>query len=483
MTETRLSDLARSRGLVSLPALVFVATVAATLALSRHVLTDQDPFWHIAAGNWIIEHRAVPHRDPFSYSLAGAPWIAHEWLAEVAIALIYDGLGWAGLVVMTALAFAAALALLTRYLLRQLAPIYALALVLGAWGLCLAHVHARPHVFSLPLLVFWFAALDRARARDQAPSVFLAPLMTLWANLHGGYAIGFLVAAFLGGEAVFEAPDRRRRLNAGWGWGSFLALSLLAAMLTPNGVEGLLLPLRLAQSPFALAMIAEWKSPDFQVLQPLELWMLLGLLGALTLGLRVPLPRIAMLLALLHMALTHRRFAEILGLVAPLVLASAIADRLRETGQAPAEPGGAFARPASAIGLALAAFAAAMLCAAFLRIGIVNQNQRYAPTAAVAFVQQHAISGPVFNDYEFGGYLIFSGIAPFVDGRADMYGDAFLKRYIDIAALPGILDQYHVRWTLLEVHDPRAVLLDYLPGWKRAYADDIAVVHARDGSR
>jgi hypothetical protein len=83
----------------------------------------------------------------------------------------------------------------------------------------------------------------------------------------------------------------------------------------------------------------------------------------------------------------------------------------------------------------------------------------------------------VFNDYAFGDYLIYRGIAPFVDGRADMYGDAFIKRYRQIEKLPSLLTQYGITWTLLDPDDPRVTLLDYLPGWRRAYADEIAVVH------
>ena len=395
---------------ISLALLVYLAAFLSTLALAHPVLTDQDPFWHIAAGNWIIEHGAIPHRDVFSNSMPGAPWIAHEWLAEVVIALVYDHLGWAGLVVMTGIVFAAALALLTHFLLRFLAPVYVIPLVLGAWGLCLAHLHARPHVFGLPLLVIWFALLDRKRLEERIPSLLLAAIIVLWANLHGGYMLALALAALLAGEALLDAPDRPRFMTALRGWGGFLLVALLAALITPNGIQGLMLPFTIMQSSFAGAMIGEWKSPDFQTLQPLELWMLLGLLGILSFGLRLPIARIVILFVLLHMALAHQRFA---------------------------------------------------------------------PTAAVAFVAQQQVAGAVFNDYEFGGYLIFNGIAPFVDGRADVYGDGFLRRYADVAALPDILDQYRITWTLLDPHDPRVALLDHLPGWQRIYGDDIAVVHRR----
>ena len=87
--------------------------------------------------------------------------------------------------------------------------------------------------------------------------------------------------------------------------------------------------------------------------------------------------------------------------------------------------------------------------------------------------------------YNFGGYLIFSGVEPFIDGRY-LYGDAFLKRYVEAMLLesdqlPHLLTEYGVTWTLISPNWPAVVLLDHLPGWRRLYADDIAVVHVRDG--
>jgi hypothetical protein len=458
-----------------LPAFIYVAAFLATLWAAHNVVTDQDPFWHIAVGRWILEHGAVPHRDLFSHSMPGAPWVAHEWLSEAFIALIFDHFGWAGLVVLVAAVFAAALTLLAVYLQRDLAAVPTLAATFGAWGLCLGHLHARPHVFGLPLLVIWFATLDRARAERRAPPWPMAALMALWANLHGGFVLGLALAALLAAEAIFEAPDGVR-LRTAARWGAFGALSLLAALATPNGFAGLTLPFSLARMDFALSTIGEWKSPNFQHLQPLELWLLLGLVGAMTFGLKFPLTRTAIVLALLHLALSHLRFAEALGLLAPLVLAPALAAQLPAWRS---EPAGAAAKTRHLTSLAAAAVIA-VAATAFVRIGVTNESNRFAPTAAVDFVRRQSIAGPVFNDYKFGGYLIYSGFRPFVDGRADMYGDAFLKRSFTVSELPSILAQYGVAWTLLEPEDPRAALLDRLPGWRRAYADEIAVVHLRD---
>jgi hypothetical protein len=122
-----------------------------------------------------------------------------------------------------------------------------------------------------------------------------------------------------------------------------------------------------------------------------------------------------------------------------------------------------------------------------LRGSLAQQLDAIVPKAALGAVNAHNVSGPVLNTYRFGGYLIFSGIAPFIDGRAELYGDAFIERYVEATLgvsdqLPALLDEYGITWTLLEPGSSAVRLLDYLPGWRRLYADDIAVVQVRDGA-
>jgi hypothetical protein len=246
-----------------------------------------------------------------------------------------------------------------------------------------------------------------------------------------------------------------------------------------------LLPINLARMS-ALGLINEWQSPNFQQFQPLEVWIMAFLLAALSGGWRLPPTRLLMLLLLLHMALRHGRYAELLGFVAPLLLAPALGPQLA------ARSGGrqvsfldrsiaALAKPAGPRGFALAGAMALGLSAVVLRGAIDRGGDAITPAAALAAVAEHHVEGPVFNDYAFGGYLIFAGIKPFIDGRY-VYGDAFIKRYaaavsVSSDELPQLLAEYHIAWTLLGANTPAVVLLDHLPGWQRLYADGVAVVH------
>src|SRR5262249_24954793 len=150
----------------------------------------------------------------------------------------------------------------------------------------------------------------------------------LWANLHGGFMFGLVFAALLAGEAVLTAADWRARMAAARGWGVFCGAALVAALVTPLGIEGLLLPLRLHRMGVAASVLEEWRSPNFQVFQPLEVWIIFVLFAALSLGWRLPLTRVGIVLLLVHMALQHGRHGELLGFVAPLLLAPALAQQL-----------------------------------------------------------------------------------------------------------------------------------------------------------
>jgi len=458
------------------PALVALVVITATFAAAGRVLSDPDTLLHVAVGRWILAHGAVPSQDVFSYSAFGRPWVAHEWLSEVLLAVLYDAFGWAGPVAATALAFAAALAILARSLGRRLAPAHALIGVVFAAGLSYAHLLARPHVLAWPLLVAWVALIVRARDEGRAPPPYAALLMVLWANLHGGFVVGLGLLAFFAAEALFEAPDLRAVRRVGLEWGAFLTLALAASLATPNGLDGWLLPFRLARMDFALSTIQEWRSVDFQSPQALEPWLMLVLFGAAGLGLRLPLTRLVLLLALLHLALRHQRNGEILGFVSPLIAASALAPQLRALASPDRANGEGPAARLAAIGLLVVGLGFAVYDVGWARLAPPP-----APRDALAYVRAHAIDGPVYNDVNFGGYLVFAGVPPFVDGRADLYGDAFLRRNAALGEFAALANAYRFTWAMVGPRNPHVALLDVLPDWKRVYADDQAIVYVRLG--
>lgn len=450
------------------------------LGVGARLLNDPDTFWHIAVGRWIIGHGAWPSADPFSFTMAGMHWIAKEWLSQLIFAEAFGLGGWTGVVVVAAAAIAIAFALLTYALLDELPPIPVLILVTGAFVLAAPHLLARPHALALPVMLAFVAGLVRASDSGKAPPLALAVLMAAWANLHGGFTLGLLLIVPSAVEVVWQAPaDDRRRLALGWL--RFAVLALAAACVTPYGPESILVTQRVLGLGPALTLISEWQPQDFGRIEPFEVVMLAAIGFALLRGIALPPLRALVLIGLLHLALAHVRNAELLGLLAPLYLARPLAVAL--------DPAASVSR-STPYGLGPRAFLlgfAGLVIAAILELSLgppMRPNPAYTPSAAVATLKQSKVE-KVLNDYEFGGYLIAEGIAPFIDSRAELYGGDFLTRVnraFSLADMPDflrLLDEYHVDATLLAPARPAVALLDRLPGWKRLYADDIAVVHVR----
>lgn len=477
---------------ISWPLLIAAVSVLAILGGVRFdaVLGDPDTYWHLAAGRWILDHGAVPLADPFSHSLPGAPWIAHEWLAEVILASIFRLTGWSGLVVAAALSFAATLAYLNRFLLARLEPVHALLFTVLAASMLTGHLLARPHILVWPLLAIWVGKLVDAGEQGLRPPWELLPLMAVWANLHGSFSLGLALGGALALDAVLHRPARERRAAAG-PWAGFVGLAVAATLLTPWGWHGLVYPFQVMTMTFALDWIIEWRSPDFHTLQAIELWLLLMLGLACAGRLRLPWLRLLLLLGLTHLALKHQRHGTVLGLVTPFLVAAPFAGCWRD---ARGRVGDAETLDRFFLALAAPARRGALLTALLLGallIGLVLQTGRFAPAAAqtpetaLQAAMAAAPPGPVLNSYGFGGYLIYRGIPVFIDGRADMYGDALFKRQLDALNLrrsddlPRLLADYCIGWTLLEPDTPAVALLDRLPAWRRVYSDDVAVVHVR----
>jgi hypothetical protein len=243
---------------------------------------------------------------------------------------------------------------------------------------------------------------------------------------------------------------------------------------------------------FALSQIGEWRSPNFQRLQPLELAFLVAAAAFLYRGMRLPLLRLFILLGLVHLALKHARHADLLALLGPVVLAQPFAaqwwgeDRENSSGSMSDRLFAALA-PRAAPGITALVL---MLLAVFGFKAIDADTLRPAaavtPEAALRAVQKHKVRGPVLNSYEFGGFLIHSGVPTFVDGRTDLYGEKFLMAYFASVnatapeALPALLQKHGIQWTLLQPGLAAISVLDRLPGWRRLYADRVAVVHIRE---
>jgi hypothetical protein len=454
----------------------------AIVLFARRALNDGDSYWHIAAGFWMLAHHSIPHADPFSYTFAGAPWNAHEWLSELIMALAYQTGAWDGILVLFAAAAATTCGALAVYLARWMdQPAAAVLFVLGI-ACTGSSLLARPHLLALTVLALWTIGILNAKDKGAAPSLMLLPLITAWANLHGSFVFGLALVAPIALEAVVET-EPPQRLATARRWALFLAAAIGASLATPNGWHGLLFPFHLINMAIN-ANIAEWAPTSFRTFQPLEGALVALLYVAFTRNVRLPIGRLAILIGLLCLSLAHARHQMIAGIVGAIILAKPLGQALANTDRRVVE-GKAIQVDKRWIGMGVVCIA--LLTTIRFTHPLERSDDPVSPITALDHVPRELLNEPVLNSYDFGGYLIFRHVRPFIDGRADLYGDGFISAYIaalatNRSALEQTIDKYGIRWALLAAGSPAVATLSSLPHWRRRYADNVAAVFERDAS-
>ena len=231
-------------------------------------------------GQWIIDHATLPRTDIYSFTKTGEPWTSSSWLAQVLLAGSYDLAGWAGPVVLASASIAMAFALLTWILGRRIPAPYAIVVTLAALVLSAPHFLARPHVLVLPVMLAWTYGLMSASERGEAPSFWLLPLIALWANLHGGFIFGLVLAGAFAIDALWNTDAARQRPLA-LRWAVFAACALAACCATPYGWGSIRASLKILDLGELLHLISEWSPPDFTSLGAFEMSVLVLIAAAL----------------------------------------------------------------------------------------------------------------------------------------------------------------------------------------------------------
>jgi hypothetical protein len=483
---------------------VLILTLLAILIMAARVSVDTDTWWHLRAGSWMVENNGILRTDPFSLTRQGQAWIYPGWLAQVTLFSVYQAMGFAGLNLFTALMVVLALGLLWPAMDGPpLMKAFVLVLAATASGVYWA---ARPHIFSFVLSAAFLLILEHAQRGRLRLLWALPPLMVLWVNVHGGFAIGFMfLVLYLAGEVVdllIDIGPRKRKLSEAWQSRKSIILGLvlvglgcaLACMLNPHGPQMLLYPFKTVSIGVLRDYIQEWQSPDFHQLelQPFLLMLFLSM-GALALSpRRKTAAEMLLLFVLAAMSLVAARNIAQFALIGAIVLArhgyAVLSPLLRDLPKGKQVPE-RFARIINILLLVLAVALAGIKIASVSTVEINQQaiDDRH-PTRAAEYLQDQLPEGPLLNSYNWGGYVVWAlypDYLSFVDGRTDLFDDEILNDYLEVWRTdPGwedVLERWDIRLTLLE---PEAPLNDALldRGWQQLYADEQAVVLARDGS-
>jgi hypothetical protein len=454
---------------------ILVLVVPVFVASNWFIYRDGDVSWHLAAGRWILENGRIPSTDPFSFTMAGKPWVAFEWGSEIILWTAYRLAGFAGLGATVAAAMMALLTILFAYLRPKAGPVALLVVLVATYVVLMPFIIARPHTLAWPFLAGWSALMFHYRDQGRAPPLALAGLMFVWANIHGSYFAGFLVAASAALDALNDAGWERKALLR---WLAFGVLSLLVTLLNANGLAGFLHPVSIS-SMETLQGIAEWRPSTTRNTPGFFAALIAVIAGLLWRRPRFRVGELSLLLLLLAMAFTHVRHQSVFVILAAMIVTPKLAHPAREQ----AAP--LFTSRASARGwIAATVLVAVVILGTRAMIPLVPRETLSNPRSLIAHVPADLRSEPVLNEYAIGGPLILAGIRPFIDGRADMYGDAFFGDYLkiidgDMPLFNRVVQKYGIRWTILQDGNRLIPLLDASPEWRRLYSDSVGVIHVR----
>lgn len=451
------------------------------VVVAARPIDDPDAFWHVVLGEEIIRTGNVTGiGDTWAWYDPDDPWTTSQWLSEVAMALVVESAGWAGLVWATIVVVgivAAAIAALVLTLTRSAVGVVVVAV--GMLGFSLV-VEARPLMLSLlgtTLVSHWAA---RLLYTGRVPSTWWALLVVLWANLHGQWVIAPLAVGLATVLYWLDDPTSRRRLLVrGIGVSGLLAL---AGCLSPLGIWGLLLPFLLRENT---NHIVEWQrlEPLSIAAIPLVLLLVIIVWGWLRIG-RRPVRSEAVYVAFWTVFALPAERNVMVSLLFLLPVAAVVGARaFPESGQSRARTDRRLFRFAGA--------ASALATVVLLTIAATRFDP-LAEARAIGAAERLAAAGSavrVLNDYNVAGVLVAfgpSGIELGIDGRAERYGAEYIDAYLDALALRGdgweeFLAKFEPEAAVIEARAPIRHVLEDDWDWELVMRDgDYVLLEPRD---
>jgi hypothetical protein len=477
-----------SRRAFSFPVLLGALLVAAVFCSARMGLQDPDTWWHVATGQQILATHTWPAADAFSFTIHGAPWLPYEWLGDVVMAACVNLAGLQGLTAgVTALAGLLFVLLYYYAFLRSRNPKAAFIACAAVLPLAVFFFTFRPQLLGYIFFVLTLIILERYRQGLQQSMWMLPVVFLLWVNTHGSFIFGLLALGvyWACGQVSLSAGGLRTELwtaRQNRHLAMVTVLSALALCATPYGWRVAINPFQMAfGQPVNISNIAEWHSMPFNIWRGklFLAYVLLFILAQVFLPLRYRVEEMALFLFAVFAACVHVRFLIVFVIIFAPLLAS-----LLERWSPAYEP----QKDRPLLNTAVLFIIAAALVGFFpTRQELLQTAAEFFPVHAVQYLREHAVPQPMFNEYGYGGYLIWSFNGQhkvFIDGRADIYESrGVLSDYLSISRLDSnalaLLKKYNIQSCLIQRDAPLATLLSASGGWRRIYEDKISAIYVR----
>lgn len=513
--------------------LLILYLLGAIFIIASKRIEDYDIWYHLRTGEYIIKYWSIPHKDLFSHTAQGHPWITHEWLSQVIFHLFYHNLGLLSLIFLKA-----SIITLTFYLLFKMLYKFnqnltqSVTLTFLAALVSVGSFSERPQLFSYLffVLLLYLLSLHPVRNTNLATRyntisngvykenknyLLVLPFLTaLWANCHASFFLVFVVLlVFIFAEYIKSylkagatlLPDKELVQQAGR-LGPLIVilfLTILFSLINPNTYKLFLYPFGTIFNPMHTKYILEWQSPNFHLLQTKFFeFMLLLTIVCFALSKEIDLTDLLLFLIFTHFALDSVRHLPLFALVATPILGKHIGNlfslfseilekftarsllifNLRQKikrvdkGVSPNIP--------------LLNWLILLFLIVFLSYNLPHSNKFTScvkksefPLGAAEFIKENNLKGNMFNEYDWGGFLIFKlypDYRVFIDGRMDIYADKVFLDYLKIERLETgwekICRKYKIKFFLLKRDSPFAQALRERGDFKVIYQDKLSVI-------
>jgi hypothetical protein len=460
--------------------LILVGVFAIPVLAAIRPVADWDIWWHLRTGQWIVEHGRVTTTDPFSTYGANQPWLAYSWLFEVLLFGLYQWLGLGGIIVYRAVMSLALVAAFQR-LASRVEPRFLVSSVLAAIaGIAVSPLLSeRPWLFTILFSTFTLQVILDLRDGRRSWIFWTLPLIyLLWANIHIQFVYGFLLLGLAGLAPILDrapAPYYKRLVG--------LSLAcVLATLVNPYHIRiyGVVIEYALQSVPYQF--VEELLPPSFKTRWD---WILLALLllTAFTLGRKKSVASFEVLLFVAGAFLwcRMRRDLWMVILSALVILPSLVpASAKLESSIAPRR-GDAIRATALVLLLALLLGVLRGLTPARLE----QEEARVYPARAVEALRTSGETGPLYNHFNLGGYLIWKipDLRVSMDGRTNLHGDErMLRSFNTWAGQKGWEDDPELAEARVVFADPSSVLASLLrrdPHFRVLHEDEQAIVLVR----
>lgn len=462
--------------------LIFTAFALVAILGARPHVYDPDMPWHIRSGQIMLQTGDVIRGDLYSHTLPGVLRPHHEWLSEVIDAVLYNAFGNYGMVLMSM--FFTLMACGVMYKITRGDLTVRLMMVVMAGLATSVLVMSRPQGWMLTFTLI----LTHMVIRRSIPLWWIPVIMVTWVNLHAGWITGYLV---LGAAVTGEFLSIVFKRGGDVVWLRRLVIwslvGILALLINPYGLEQMLVPLD-TFTQAARPYITEWSPPDLLELNRLtyDLLLYMGVVVVIAHYRKLSLTELLILGGFMLWSVRVTRVVILYSLIAPVIITPYVSAFMRRVTPSFILSDARLDRPvrfgAGLVALlSVAVIAVSIFAVSPARIRVLLDAYDH-PVDAVEFLRaEGAPQRELFNDYNWGGYLIaeLPSYPVFIDTRADLYDDFFFV-YRDVVQLregwEAVFTRYDIQTVLIKPTSRLAGALRQNPAWRVVYEDEFAVI-------